>query len=97
MIQLADGIYASRASVPGHFSDQPAMTYLGTRPTVDGGDRQVETNILDFEGDLYGTWLTVDLVDHVRPDQTFDGLESLIEQLGRDEKAIRKILGTSGW
>jgi riboflavin kinase/FMN adenylyltransferase len=92
MISLADGIYASRVSVPGHLTDHPGMTYLGTRPTVDGVDRQVETNIFDFEGDLYGTWLTVDLIDHVRADQTFDGLEPLIEQLGKDEEAIRGIL-----
>ncbi|MGE3797914.1 MAG: bifunctional riboflavin kinase/FAD synthetase [Thermomicrobiales bacterium] len=92
MIQLADGIYASTASVPGHFTDQQAMTYIGTRPTVDGVDRQVETNVLDFDGDLYGTWLTLDLIERVRPDQTFDGLEPLIEQLSRDEVVIRGIL-----
>lgn len=92
MIPLADGIYASRASIPGYFTDQSAMTYLGTRPTVEGVDRQVETNILDYDGDLYGTWLTVDLIDRIRPDQAFEGLEPLIEQLGKDEIAIRKIL-----
>lgn len=92
MIRLADGIYASLATVPGQFTDRPAMTYLGTRPTVDGGDRQVETNVLDFSGDLYGTWMTVDLIKRIRPDQTFDGLEALVEQLKIDETAIRAVL-----
>ncbi len=96
MIQLADGIYASLATVPGQFTDRPAMTYLGTRPTVDGGERQVETNVLDFSGDLYGTWMTVDLIERIRPDQTFDGLEALVEQLKIDETAIRAVLAARG-
>ena len=92
MIQLADGIYASYAVVPSETFARPAMTYVGTRPTVDGEDRQVETNILDFDGDLYGKVLIVDLIERVRGDQTFDGLEPLIAQLKVDEVAIRGIL-----
>ena len=70
----------------------PAMTYVGNRPTVEGEDRQIETNIFDFDGDLYGQTLTIDLIQRVRADQTFDGLEALIAQLRHDEATIRAIL-----
>jgi riboflavin kinase / FMN adenylyltransferase len=89
---IADGIYASYALLPGEIDLREAMTYVGTRPTVDGHDRQIETHILDFDGDLYGQVLTVDMVDRVRGDQTFDGLEPLIQQLKMDETAVREIL-----
>jgi riboflavin kinase/FMN adenylyltransferase len=68
------------------------MTYVGSRPTVEGEDRQVETHIFDFDADIYGQILTVDLIERVRSDQTFDGLEPLIAQLRHDEETIRKIL-----
>jgi riboflavin kinase/FMN adenylyltransferase len=92
MIPLADGIYASRATVPGHVQDRAAMTYIGTRPTVNGGDRQIETHLLDFEGDLYGTWLTVDLIARIREDRVFPGLDALVDQLRKDEEMTRQIL-----
>jgi len=92
MVQLADGIYASYASLAGQPDQLPAMTYVGTRPTVDGANRQVETNIFDFDGDLYGKLLTVDLIERVRGDQTFDGLKPLVDQLRKDEVRIRSIL-----
>jgi riboflavin kinase/FMN adenylyltransferase len=92
MVPLADGIYASYATVAGASNPLPAMTYVGNRPTVDGVDRQIETNIFDFDGDLYGEMLTVDVIERVRADQTFDGLEPLIAQLRHDEETIRSML-----
>jgi riboflavin kinase/FMN adenylyltransferase len=87
---LADGIYVAEAVLPGDERHWPAMTYVGTRPTVDGGARLVETHLLDFAGDLYGQVIAVDLLDHVRGDERFGGLEALIAQLGRDEAATRR-------
>jgi riboflavin kinase/FMN adenylyltransferase len=68
------------------------MTYVGTRPTVNSGPRNIETNVLDFEGDLYGRRLRVELVERLRPDEQFPTLEEMIEQLGRDEIQTRTVL-----
>ena len=38
------------------------MTYIGTRPTVNPGDRLIETHLLDFDGDLYGQVIDVDFL-----------------------------------
>jgi riboflavin kinase/FMN adenylyltransferase len=86
---LADGIYVSCATLPGEPVARPAMTYVGTRPTVNSGVRLVETHLLDFDGDLYGQVIGVDVLKHVRGDQTFPDLDALIEQLRRDETATR--------
>jgi riboflavin kinase/FMN adenylyltransferase len=65
------------------------MTYVGTRPTVNTGERQVETHLLDFDGDLYGLRIEVDVLERLRGDATFTGLDELIAQLHRDEAETR--------
>lgn len=92
LVSLADGIYASYTTLPGTDMPHPSMTYVGTRPTVNSGDRLVETNLLDFEGDLYGQVLSVDVLARLRGDQVFDGLDPMIAQLHRDEVAAREFL-----
>jgi riboflavin kinase/FMN adenylyltransferase len=51
-----------------------------------------ETFIFDFKGDLYGETLSVGLVAYLRSEQTFDGLEALIEQMDADCIQARRIL-----
>jgi riboflavin kinase/FMN adenylyltransferase len=89
LVQLADGIYVSCALLPGEIEMRRSMTYVGTRPTVNSGVRLVETHVLDFDGDLYGEIISVDVLEHIRGDATFNSLEELIAQLQRDESATR--------
>ncbi|MCC6793338.1 MAG: riboflavin biosynthesis protein RibF [Thermomicrobiales bacterium] len=89
MVPLADGIYASLATLPGESAGRAAMTYVGTRPTVNSGDRLIETNVLDYDGDLYGQTIAVDLMHRLRGDRVFSGIEALIAQLHADEMATR--------
>ncbi len=96
LVPLADGIYATRATIPDVVSDHPAMTYVGTRPTVNTGARLVETHLLDFDGDLYGRPLHVDLLERLREDATFDGLDALVAQLNLDEAATRQYFASPG-
>jgi riboflavin kinase/FMN adenylyltransferase len=94
LVPLADGIYVSLTTLAGEDLPRPSMTYVGTRPTVNRGDRLIETNILDFDGDLYGQQIRVQMVERLRADQHFDGLEALVKQLRRDEVAARTVLRT---
>ena len=92
LIVPEDGIYASLASIGSKSRRYPAMTYIGTRPTVNTGGRLVETHLLDFDGDLYGKQLSVDLLSHIRRDQRFDSLEAMVRQLKHDEVEARQVL-----
>ena len=94
LVPLADGIYVSEVSLPNEEQARPAMTYVGTRPTVNAGARLVETHLLDFDGDLYGQIIRVDVLDHVRGDATFAGLEELVAQLHQDETTTRSWFAT---
>jgi riboflavin kinase/FMN adenylyltransferase len=82
------GVYVSRA-VLGE-NRYPSVTNIGTRPTFDGDGRaSIETHLLDFDGDLYGLELKVELLHRLRGEQRFDGVAALVEQIGRDAEAAR--------
>lgn len=92
LVALPDGIYASYARLPDRPQPMAAVTYIGTRPALNTGSRLIETHILDFDGDLYGMWLTTEFIERLRPDATFDSVDALIAQLHKDEAQARAIL-----
>ena len=81
------GVYVSRA-VLGE-AREPAVTNIGSRPTFDDGRPSIETHLLDFDGDLYGRDLKVELLHRLRDEQRFAGVEALVVQIGRDAEAAR--------
>ena len=52
----------------------------------------METHLFDFDGDLYGRHLSVELVDYIRPEMRFSGLPALIAQIADDCQAARALL-----
>lgn len=96
IVQIPDGIYASLAVIEGNATRYPAMTYIGTRPALNSGARQVETHLLDMDVDLYGKVLATQFVERVRPDADFPSVEALVAQMRRDEQNVRRILLSQG-
>lgn len=85
------GVYASRVRL----EDQtfPAVSNIGTRPTVnETGDLTVETHILDFNGNLYGRFIALELIEFLRPERKFDDLSALSAQIAADGENSRRIL-----
>lgn len=82
-----DGIYAVYC---WHKQDRYyGMLYIGQRPTVEGYDnRTIEVNIFNFDKNIYGDKLTLELVDFIRDDEKFDDLEGLQVQLKADKKQV---------
>ena len=77
------GIYAGWAL--GH----RAAISIGTNPHYGGTERRIEPYLLDFEGDLYGKRLVVELWERLRDERVFESEEALVEQIGRDVEATR--------
>ncbi|MBN8807895.1 MAG: bifunctional riboflavin kinase/FAD synthetase [Sphingomonas sp.] len=85
------GIYAVR----GRLEDRTVLdgaANLGVRPTFDPPKELLEPYFLDFSGDLYGREIAVELIDFIRPEAKFDGLESLKAQMARDVEEVRRRL-----
>jgi riboflavin kinase/FMN adenylyltransferase len=90
------GIYVGRVSVPerGVGPGHPALVSVGVRPTFhDEGNVLVEAYLLDFDADLYGTRLAVDLVARLRDELRFDDVNELVGQMRADEAEARERLG----
>jgi len=68
------------------------MMNIGFRPTVNGKKRTIEVNIFDFNEDIYHNKITVRLLDYIRPEIKFNGVEALKEQLFMDKIAVKEKL-----
>ena len=85
------GIYAVFVWLDG--KKHWGMMYRGNRPVLkDHHNVTIEINILDFNEDIYGKKMKVELVQFMRPDQYFGSLEELVVQLADDERASREVL-----
>lgn len=84
------GVYACRATVDGQ--TYPAVTNIGSRPTVGGHHVTVEPWLLDFTGDLYGKELTLTFYAYLRPEQKFPDLGALEAEIRKNAAETRKIL-----
>lgn len=87
----ANGVYAVDVLYNGQTLG--GMLNIGFRPTVAGTNQTIETYIFDFEKDIYGEHMTLRFREFLRPEQKFDGLPTLVEQLKRDEDNARDVLG----
>lgn len=68
------------------------MMNIGNRPTVNGKHQTIEVHFFDFEGDLYGENLKIELIYFLRDEHKFDSLDSLILQLKEDEQTSRNYI-----
>ena len=89
----ADGIYAGWYTRPDGTRHAAAIS-LGRRPTFyeTAHASLLEAHLLDFSGDLYDERARVAFVARLRGEVKFDGVEALIEQIGRDCEQARQIL-----
>ena len=81
------GVYASRVCIDGVY--YKGISNLGQKPTIEG-EHQIglETHILDFDGDLYGRELQVELLFYIRPEEKFSDIDELKMQIQNDIEAM---------
>ena len=87
----AHGIYAVRVRLDDG-SEHSGVASFGVRPTFDARDEFLEAYIFDWEGDLYGRTMEIDLIAWIRPEAKFDTIDALVEQIGRDAADARRLL-----
>ena len=92
-----DGVYATKITLGGlkkaAGSPLPGITNIGTNPTIKGAQsHKVETHIFDFDSDIYGEEVAVELYAFIRPEKTFSGLDELKRQIAADVKKAQNVL-----
>jgi riboflavin kinase/FMN adenylyltransferase len=90
----AFGVYAVLADIleGPHRGSYHGVASMGVRPMFGENKPNLETFIFDFKGDLYGTTLSVALIEHLRGEEKFDNLDALITQMDADSARARSIL-----
>jgi riboflavin kinase/FMN adenylyltransferase len=87
-----DGVYVTRAQIQSGSEWGRILhgaTNIGTQPTFDGTRRRVETHLLDFDGDLYGQVVNIELLQRLREERKFEGVDALVTQIQRDVAETR--------
>ena len=85
------GVYACLCHVGNR--KYPAVTNIGSRPTVGGHQVRAESWVLDFDGDLYGQEITLEFHRFLRPEQKFVSLDALKAQIQLDAAEVLQLLG----
>ena len=85
-----NGVYAIRAKLEGRQLD--GVLNIGVRPTFDGTTVQIESHFFDFDETIYGKSVEIFLIQKIRGEQKFPDIDALIQQIGRDINAAKKIL-----
>ena len=91
----AFGVYAVRVNIlegDRTVARHDGVANFGIRPMYQVNVPLLETHLFDFDGDLYGKYLSVELIQYIRPEAKFSGLDALIAQIGADAAKAREIL-----
>lgn len=86
----ADGVYAAVTSI--NDKEYASLVNIGIRPTFGGGERVIEVHLVDYTGNLYGSYLKVDIIEKIRSEQEFPSVETLIGQIKKDLTSCKDIL-----
>lgn len=84
-----EGVYLVQSNLNGH--QTYGMMNIGKNPTVSQDNKtHIEVHFFDFDGDLYGKTLKIELLDHLRSEIKFPNIDALKEQLGNDKSTAKQ-------
>ena len=87
------GVYAVRVRLKsGAFFN--GVANIGTRPTINGVNQLLEAHLFDFQGDLYGQWLDVELCHKIRNEMKFPSFDDLKAQIAQDVETAKNVFKT---
>ena len=87
------GVYAVKVQLKsGAFFN--GVANIGTRPTINGVNQLLEAHLFDFQGDLYGQWLDVELCHKIRNEMKFPSFDDLKAQIAQDVETAKNVFKT---
>lgn len=90
-----NGVYAVKVGLNGLTFD--GMMNIGFRPTIkqDSNDRRIEIHLFNFEEQIYGQRVKVEVLKRIRDEMIFENMDSLIKQLKNDEKVCMDFINSN--
>lgn len=84
------GVFAIKVKLIGNL--YKGVANIGKRPTLNGSRMQLEVNIFEYNGDLYGKFLEVEFIAKIRDEIKFSDLQTLKQQILKDAEQARQLL-----
>ena len=85
-----NGVYLTRTKLKKQ--TYFGMMNIGIRPTISAKNNQIETHLFDFNGNLYGHEMTLEILEKIREEKKFKSIEKLKIQLDVDKKHCQKLI-----
>ncbi len=85
----SNGVYIGIAKLQDG-SVWPCVLNQGQHPTLPGGGASIEAHLIDFDGDLYGSRISITYLKQLRDEKRFESVEALKAQVERDKEAARR-------
>ena len=85
-----EGVFAVRALIAGQLYD--GVANIGTRPTVNGVRSQLEVHVFDFQSNIYGEFVEVNILAKIRSEKKFESFSALQEQIKLDVQRAHQLL-----
>lgn len=86
------GVYAIQAGPVGQTLRHQGVANIGNRPTVDGKTEWLEAHLFGFNQNIYGQTWEIELIDFIRPEQSFTSIEALRDQIAHDIETAKSRL-----
>ena len=87
-----DGVYATRVVMEE--GSYPSITNIGMRPTFSEPERTIEAHIFEFNRDIYGREVKLEIAERIRPERKFESAQALAAQIASDLQRAKEILAT---
>ncbi|KYH35788.1 riboflavin biosynthesis protein RibF [Clostridium tepidiprofundi DSM 19306] len=84
----ANGVYYTNTEINNNF--YKSITNIGFNPTVNGKNLSIETNVLDFNKEIYGEKVKIYFIERIRDEKKFDSIEQLSLQLRIDKELVKQ-------
>ncbi|MEE2920594.1 MAG: riboflavin biosynthesis protein RibF [Pseudomonadota bacterium] len=95
LIHPKHGVYAVRVRIDRDGEWMPGVANFGRTPTTGLRDPLLEAHIFDFDGDIYGRWIEVQMIAYLRPELHFETVDLMTVQMGKDVIEAKKKLVAS--
>ena len=92
LVQPAYGVYAVLVQLQNQTDWLPGVANFGRRPTVNDRGALFEVNLFDLDKDLYGQQLAIRVIDFIRPEMKFSGIDDLKTQISLDAMRAKELL-----
>lgn len=86
--EIPEGIYISKTKIDG--KEYKSLTFIGVAKTFNEKKFHAENYILDFNENIYGKWISVELIKKIRDNKKFNSAGELVDQMKKDEVLTRQ-------